>query len=341
MSAHCRRPRRDLLARPEALPLAPRPARPAAPVHGPRPRRAHRPRRLLVVGADLPVRDHARARHADRQGRGEPAGLGDEVPRGGPLLPLVHLPVPAAAVRVADLGLRRVGERRPQPRRGARPGLHRRHRLRHRHQHRARARPQAQGGGALAVEGRARPDGLRPLLHRAQPRPPRPRGDAGGPRQLAPRRGLLALPAAHRQRLARLGLGARARALRARGRALLVAPQRHPQRVGDDRRAVRRADRRLRLGRPPVPAAAGRVRLPAAGGRQLPRALRAAAPEARGRALRAHASRGTRGTPTTSSSNVLLYHLQRHSDHHANPMRRYQSLRHFDEAPELPAGTRR
>jgi alkane 1-monooxygenase len=38
------------------------------------------------------------------------------------------------------------------------------------------------------------------------------------------------------------------------------------------------------------------------------------------------------------SSNVLLYHLQRHSDHHAHPMRRYQSLRHFDEAPELPSG---
>jgi alkane 1-monooxygenase len=38
------------------------------------------------------------------------------------------------------------------------------------------------------------------------------------------------------------------------------------------------------------------------------------------------------------SSNVLLYHLQRHSDHHANPLRRYQSLRHFDEAPELPSG---
>lgn len=38
------------------------------------------------------------------------------------------------------------------------------------------------------------------------------------------------------------------------------------------------------------------------------------------------------------SSNVLLYHLQRHSDHHANPLRRYQSLRHFDEAPQLPSG---
>ena len=40
------------------------------------------------------------------------------------------------------------------------------------------------------------------------------------------------------------------------------------------------------------------------------------------------------------ASNVLLYHLQRHSDHHANPMRRYQALRHFDEAPELPTGLR-
>jgi alkane 1-monooxygenase len=38
------------------------------------------------------------------------------------------------------------------------------------------------------------------------------------------------------------------------------------------------------------------------------------------------------------ASNVLLYHLQRHSDHHANPMRRYQALRHFEEAPQLPTG---
>ncbi len=38
------------------------------------------------------------------------------------------------------------------------------------------------------------------------------------------------------------------------------------------------------------------------------------------------------------ASNVLLYHLQRHSDHHANPTRRYQALRHVDEAPQLPTG---
>jgi alkane 1-monooxygenase len=39
-----------------------------------------------------------------------------------------------------------------------------------------------------------------------------------------------------------------------------------------------------------------------------------------------------------TASNVLLYHLQRHSDHHANPTRRFQSLRHMEEAPQLPSG---
>ncbi len=37
-------------------------------------------------------------------------------------------------------------------------------------------------------------------------------------------------------------------------------------------------------------------------------------------------------------SNILLFHLERHSDHHANPTRRYQSLRNFDDIPELPNG---
>lgn len=37
-------------------------------------------------------------------------------------------------------------------------------------------------------------------------------------------------------------------------------------------------------------------------------------------------------------TNILLYHLQRHSDHHANPTRRYQTLRDFPEAPVLPTG---
>jgi alkane 1-monooxygenase len=37
-------------------------------------------------------------------------------------------------------------------------------------------------------------------------------------------------------------------------------------------------------------------------------------------------------------SNTILFNLQRHSDHHAFPMRRYQSLCSFQKLPELPSG---
>ena len=37
-------------------------------------------------------------------------------------------------------------------------------------------------------------------------------------------------------------------------------------------------------------------------------------------------------------TNLVLFHLQRHSDHHAHPSRRYQSLRHFENLPQLPSG---
>ncbi|NBD20830.1 alkane 1-monooxygenase [Aquabacterium fontiphilum] len=37
-------------------------------------------------------------------------------------------------------------------------------------------------------------------------------------------------------------------------------------------------------------------------------------------------------------TNLFLYHLQRHSDHHANPTRKYQALRHFEDSPQLPSG---
>jgi alkane 1-monooxygenase len=37
-------------------------------------------------------------------------------------------------------------------------------------------------------------------------------------------------------------------------------------------------------------------------------------------------------------TNLATFHLQRHSDHHANPSRRYQSLRHFEQLPQLPSG---
>lgn len=37
-------------------------------------------------------------------------------------------------------------------------------------------------------------------------------------------------------------------------------------------------------------------------------------------------------------TNILLFQLQRHSDHHAYPKRRYQVLRHHDVSPQMPSG---
>lgn len=37
-------------------------------------------------------------------------------------------------------------------------------------------------------------------------------------------------------------------------------------------------------------------------------------------------------------SNLVLFHLERHSDHHAHPLRRYQSLKHYENLPQLPNG---
>jgi len=37
-------------------------------------------------------------------------------------------------------------------------------------------------------------------------------------------------------------------------------------------------------------------------------------------------------------TNYFLFNLQRHSDHHYKPSRRYPILRHFEESPQLPTG---
>jgi alkane 1-monooxygenase len=37
-------------------------------------------------------------------------------------------------------------------------------------------------------------------------------------------------------------------------------------------------------------------------------------------------------------SNFFLFQLQRHSDHHANAIKRYQILKHYDDSPQLPYG---
>ncbi len=38
------------------------------------------------------------------------------------------------------------------------------------------------------------------------------------------------------------------------------------------------------------------------------------------------------------ASNLITFHLERHSDHHAYAARHYQSLRHYDDVPQLPSG---
>ena len=187
-------------------------------------------------------------------------------------------------------------------------------------------------------QGGAGADRLRALLRRAQPRPPRARRHAGGSRQRAAGRELLRVPAAHGARQPALGAGDRTRAPAARRARLLERPQRHPQRLGDDASSCS----------PAWPLAFGPVVLPylliqAVIGFCLLEVvnylehyglLRAKREDGRYERCRPEHSWNSNNV----ASNVLLYHLQRHSDHHANPLRRYQALRHFDEAPQLPTG---
>ncbi len=123
----------------------------------------------------------------------------------------------------------------------------------------------------------------------------------------------------------------------------------HPFRIGNDvlnawlMSAVLwgGADRLARRRDHAVPPDPGGRRLLAARGRQLHGALRHAPAEGRVRGARSATSGSTPAHSWNSNNvatNVLLYHLQRHSDHHANPTRRYQALRDFEESPVLPTG---
>ena len=125
---------------------------------------------------------------------------------------------------------------------------------------------------------------------------------------------------------------------RPHGQVALDPAQRHPRRLGDDRRPLRRAS----------PIAFGPVVLPylliqAVLGFSLLEVVNYLEHYGLLRQKRED-GRYERCLPEHSwnsnnvASNVLLYHLQRHSDHHANPTRRYQALRHVDEAPQLPTG---
>jgi alkane 1-monooxygenase len=62
--------------------------------------------------------------------------------------------------------------------------------------------------------------------------------------------------------------------------------------------------------------------------------LRREGPDGKLEACRPHHSWNSNHVAT----NLVLFHLQRHSDHHAHAARRYQSLRHFPDLPTLPNG---
>ena len=171
----------------EALRLAARPRRAAAPVHRLGPRERDRLGLLLVLRAAPRLRGLPALRPLARPRSLQPAGRGDQGARRGPLLPSLHLRLPAAPVRRAGARVLALVGRRALHDRQHRPRPDRGDGERRRDQHRARARPQARPARALALEGRARPERLRALLHRAQPRAPRARGHARGSRERAAR----------------------------------------------------------------------------------------------------------------------------------------------------------
>ena len=123
---------------------------------------------------------------------------------------------------------------------------------------------------------------------------------------------------------------------RPHGQVALDAAQRHPQRLGDDDRSV--AILTAVFGLVVLPylllQALGFVLLEVVNYLEHYGLLRQKREDGRyERCLPEHS-----WNSNNVASNVLLYHLQRHSDHHANPTRRYQALRHVDEAPQLPTG---
>ena len=210
----------------------------------------------------------------------------------------------------------------------------------HRHQHRPRARPQARGERALALQDRAGAELLRPLLHRAQPRPPRPGRDPRGPGVVASRRELLPVLAAHGPRLVAVGLADREAPLRPLVAAPVPDRQRRAQRLADVAVLWGALVAWLGVGILPylvIQAVVGFSLLEVVNYMEHYGMLRQ-------KVGVGERQRYERVDPTHSwnsnniATNVLLYHLQRHSDHHANPTRRYQSLRDFEESPVLPTG---
>ncbi len=233
----------------QALPVAARPGGALAGLRGLGAARADRLGRVVVDRPDRGLRRRPAGRPGGRARPEQPAGRRDRGAGERPVLPVDHLPLPADPVRRPGLGLLDVHPRRAAARGQGRPRAEHRDDRRHRHQHRPRARPQEGAARALAGQDRAGAELLRALLHRAQPRPPRPRRHPGGPGQLPGRRVAVRVPAAHRPRLAAQRVEPGEAAVRAARQVALVDPQRRAQLLADVAGALGRADRRRSAGR--------------------------------------------------------------------------------------------
>ena len=215
-----------------------------------------------------------------------------------------------------------------------RPGADGRRARRDRHQHRPRAGPQEGLAGALAV---ARSPWRRPATATSTSSTTAATTSASPPRRIRRRPAFGEtfwefLPRSVWGSLRRRGSWRPSGC--AGGQEPVALVQRRAQRLGDVGRALRRPDRGVRPGAHPVHRHLRRC----SASRCWRPSTTSSTTACCGR--RPASGRYERCAPEHSwnsdhiVTNLFLYHLQRHSDHHANPTRRYQTLRSMDGAPE-------
>ena len=309
-----------------------------------RPAPAHRLGGVVLARPDRDPRRRPGHRPGRRPRPLQPAGRRDRGAGEGPLLPLDHLPVPAHPVRRLR---RRVLPPRPPGasadwRRGTRSGWR---------------SPSAASAASASTPPTSSATRRRPTSAGC-PRSRWPRSrtatstssttaattSASRPRRTRPAAGWARASTQFWPRT--VGGSAAVRVapgeapLRPQEAAPVPARQRRPQRLADDGRAVGRLVAWLGVGIAPyllLQAVVGFSLLEVVNYMEHYGMLR----QKVGVGERRRYERVLPGHSWNSNNiatNVLLYHLQRHSDHHANPTRRYQALRDFEESPVLPTG---
>ena len=161
------------------------------------------------------------------------------------------------------------------------------------------------------------------------------------PRKIRPRRGsanVLGVPAPQSLGHPALGLAVGGPADAPAEQESVQYRQRCAQRVADVGGVLGGAGGGFRPGVDSVRDHSGGRRVHPAGGGRLSGALRAVAAKDAPLVNTGDAAPEHSWNSDHLVTNLFLYHLQRHSDHHVNSTRRYQSLRSVDGAPSLPSG---